>query len=190
MDDLLEFDESTGSLIKLATEMIAALLCAMASQSRSQPGERLDASALFWRVMAVVLLLVSANSLLHGEILLLSSMRDASKSYGVYEWRRFVQSVVVVAVITWLVYVQRWLRQLLHKVQERDLCEQALKGAFLVLLVLGMNVVSFHYIDSLIYMDIAGLSLANWLEGLGLGWVGLSALRTIYRSAQQGAQGV
>lgn len=184
--ELMGLHASLGSFIRWAAESMTALLCAMASRSAAYPDGNLNASALFWRSLAVILLLVGISSLVNGEALWLDSAREIFKDQGVYELRRIVQFLTLLVAGAGFLYLQRGLQRMVRKLQDADLCGLALRGVSLVLLVLVLDLISLHYIDSLMYLRLAGLSMARWLQGLGLGMVGLSALRFMHRRAQSG----
>lgn len=186
MGDFSDINESLGNYIQLVAELGVAMLCVMASQSHADRGVTRRASSVFWRLMAIVLLLVCGNDLLHGETLWLESARDAAKVYGVYESRRVVQFLVLMGSGALMLFVLRRIHRLLQNVHDKALCDRALKGMVLVLIMLGLNFVSFHYTDELIDGDIAGLSLWQWLEGWGLAMIGHAAIQTMLRSEWAG----
>lgn len=164
-----------GGLIMAAAQFAVALVCLAANQREIQCERSTDRVLEPWRIISIVLMLLSFSSLMHGETLLPGLMREVAHQDDLYEWRRIPQFLLLVFAIpiVWKVLIR--LRQLTLKFPSFPRIRQALNGLTLLLTVLALRVVSFHYTDDFVDMEIAEVSLGRLCEWLGLGLIAHAA---------------
>jgi hypothetical protein len=155
-----------GSLL-LGAGLLAAALLALGLMLLAQD-LRMRADAAFWRLLAMVLLLLAADSLAEGELLLGGWLREQAQLGHWYEWRRALQLGVLLAGLWLAALLWRWLMRWLARLQQPLAPRRALLGLLLLLAVPVLRGVSFHYTDALLYWPLVGVGLGRWAEFLGL----------------------
>lgn len=159
----------------VAAYALAALACAFAA--RRDRGAR---PARFWGVLACGLVLLGINKQLDLQSLITTMGRRAIQTGGLYAYRRAYQLLYVAAVgvagvlalgtLAWLSRGASWPRRL------------ALAGAVFLAAFVVARAASFHHVDQLLKIQIAGARVNALLELGGIACVGLAALWAAHRS--------
>ena len=130
----------------VAAYLIAAFLSARAA-ARASPGcwagER-----IFWRITAVLLILLGTNELLDLQTILTSIGRAHAKANGWYGEHRTIQYAFVLALGVTTVFagiVMLWLTRRMHAA-----IRLAIVGLFFIGLFVFLRTASFHHLDELL----------------------------------------
>jgi hypothetical protein len=179
MDELLDLGTvgHLGSLLLAAALLAAAMLSLEVSSAAAGCHGGLPCDRAFWRLLSIALLLLAANSLLEGELMLLGWLRELALAQQWYEWRRPLQ-LAALGLTSWMggMVLSRW-RRILTGLRFPPGAVQALRGLALLACLPLLRGLSFHYTDVLVYWRMAGLALGRWVELLGLALVALAAWR-------------
>jgi len=165
---------------------LAALLCALCglygSRGFAQPLGR--QSRLFWWGMVTLLVALGINKQLDLQSLLTVVGREMAVAEGWYDHRRSVQRGFIAAFVLASLAAIMALGQRYQQLIKTQWC--AAIGLLLLLLFVLGRAASFHHVDQLINVQVAGLRL-NWvLELGGLGWIALAAIGELIRSSCAG----
>lgn len=137
-----------------------------------------------WRRCAVVLLFLAINALLQLEDAFVLWARDVAQGLGWYVLRRPIQIGMLLALVAGVaLWSQKISRYSLHSSQVRYSVESVMAagGIFLLLSMLALNLVSFHYTDQALNFRFAGLRVARFIELGGLGLVTLGGVQHLLR---------
>lgn len=142
---------------------------------------------IFWGILTALLIFLGFNKQLDLQTLLTLTGRKAFIEFGLYDYRRVVQAIFVLAVgIAGLasVFLMRGL-----VARHRDL-RLPLLGFVLLVVFVVVRAASFHHIDQLINFHFAGVRM-NWVLELGaIGVLALGASRAGKRRFEsEGAEG-
>ncbi|HEY7774309.1 MAG TPA: hypothetical protein VIC26_14090 [Marinagarivorans sp.] len=123
----------------------------------------------FWGLMTIAMVLLAINKQLDLQTLLTEVGRLTSKEYDWYHNRREVQKAFIVSIAAGSLFIAMavayYYRQILA------INKLALAGAAFVIAFVVIRAASFHRVDQLIGVDIAGLKI-NWI----LEWLGLTLI--------------
>lgn len=189
-------DPTVGGWVTVLCYLVACWYCFRAAQyvfweSRRRRTDR-RRLVLFWLVLLGSMAALGVNKQLDLQSLLTHLGRRAAYSQGWYEGRRLIQYGFVLAVGIVLLAILGWLKGLI--------AGQGMPAriGLLGLLSLGTFVLiraaSFHHVDRLIHVELAGLRL-NWMLEIGgtlvVTWGALAEVRHRRRSvaASRGAKG-
>jgi hypothetical protein len=128
----------------------------------------------FWLATGLLLILLGLNKELDLQTLLTAEARAFSKSVGLYEQRRLMQAIFLLALtgigavaltvlIAWLRGSSKWVKS-------------AAAGIVLLFTFVVVRASSFHHIDQWVTIDIAGLRSGWLLELAGIAVIGVSAV--------------
>ena len=157
--------------------LLTSFLCWKAAKltlvSWDQPGK--TGAVLFWTSCSILLLLLGVNKQLDLQSWFTQSGRDIAQQQGWYERRRVVQAIsLALFAFGALATIGVFLRLTRGLIRE---CRTALIGASLLLCFVLMRAASFHHVDQLLGMRLAGVKM-NWLLELGgISCIGLGALQ-------------
>jgi len=118
----------------------------------------------FWLILAALMFLLAVNKQLDLQTLLTVSLKSIAGAMGLYDARRLLQFVFIVAVVAggawlaWKFFVKY------RRSAERN--RLAVFGLLILVLFVAIRATSFHYMDSLINATFAGLRL-NWIFEIG-----------------------
>ncbi len=158
-------------LVMLAYGVVACLCLVRATIARQGGG-----TAHSWPVVAFVLGLLGANTMLQADLFTTAFVRAMFQSQGWYAARRAVQypALLVLVLVLVAVVVVSALRRTRAAVGPRDM---AALGLASLLLLLVARMVSAHGTDALLNLRTSGISAARLLEFVGLALVAIGALR-------------
>ncbi|MGA1284774.1 MAG: hypothetical protein ACO34J_12050 [Prochlorothrix sp.] len=175
-------DPSVMGQVTVVVYGLAALLCALCgiygSRGFAQPLR--GQSRKFWWGMVMLLVALGINKQLDLQSLLTFVGREMAVSEGWYDRRRSVQRWFIAALVLGSLAGITVLGQRYQQLMKTQWC--AAIGLLLLLLFVLGRAASFHHVDQLINVQVAGLRL-NWvLELGGLGWIALAAIGELIRS--------
>jgi hypothetical protein len=157
-------DPTLGGWLTVFAYFVAAWLCwrsALAAESNPLHRRRKRA---FWSAFALLLLLLGVNKQLDLQTWFTQVGRDIALSEGWYEHRQLVQTIFIAAIglvgCLALVFLFVFARRL-----SRGNLAAVAGAAFLVTFVL-IRAASFHHVDRMLGIRLAGLKL-NWVLELG-----------------------
>jgi hypothetical protein len=159
---------------------IATLLCSREALRHREDWER----ALFWGGAALLMLLLGVNKQLDLQTWMTLVGRKTAMAGGWYEKRRAVQLVFIILLTVGAFALAGRLWRMVHQIGA-DLWLPAL-GVFLVVCFVIVRAASFHYVDRLLGVRLAGFKM-NWLFELGaISVVVAGALRARTRGGRRG----
>ena len=150
-----------------------AWLCLLNGHIAEQSGE----GHAMWYAAAALLCLLAANTVLHGDLLLLQVLRAVAKLEGWYGERRQVQYLVIAALAATAWFAAGWYRTRLRAAD--DASGPVAWGLAGLLMILALRAVSAHGVDQVLDLRLAGISVGRLLEFSCLGWVAHGALRRL-----------
>ena len=183
LNETLNYPDVIGAGHSIAIAcMLVAMVCVIADQyalsDRKQPT---DGSRL-WRWCAALLLLMAVDSLLRGEHLLIWWLRELARSEGWYGLRRPIQLLALSVIVPLgALAVSRVRRSLSHR-ELQGPQRLAIGGMVMLLALLSLRLVSYHYTDQMLAMRLASVSVGRWLDASALLAVALGALGKIART--------
>jgi hypothetical protein len=157
-------DWELGEWVTLAAYLFAASLSARAARSASLTGQARD--VVFWRVSAVILLVLGVNEILDLQTLLTSIGRAYAKANGWYGDHRRLQYVSVLALGAAAVFAGialLWLTAGAHGAVRLALAGLAFIGLFAM-----SRAASFHHLDELLRYLTPVVSWHRMLEMTGI----------------------
>ncbi len=167
-------DPSSIAWVSVVGYGAAALLCLWAAR-------RDIASRRWWATLAALMLFLGINKQLDLQSLLTQTGRDLAKAEGWYEVRQWVQLIFVVALaVGGLIGVHIFVRTARHRSSGLQV---ALAGCVLLGVFVLLRAASFHHVDRLIGLVIAGARLNTILELGGITIVASGAILALRRSA-------
>ena len=101
--------------------------------------------------------------------------RALAASQGWYADRRVLQAAMVAWVIIGFAAFARWC------CRGRSRCHLAAPGTALLLALLALETISYHWTDALFAWRVGGLSVSRLAEGIGLAWVFTLAASAVRR---------
>ena len=164
-------------LIFACAQALAAVLCVFAAVQTEAAGRNGAADARVWRVFAMLLLLLVANTLIRGDLALVGWLRGLARDEAWYEFRRPLQFAVLLLLGYMCTVVWQRMDAALSGLRVPRPARMARVGMSLLLAMLCLRAVSFHYTDELTQQRLLGLSVGRWLDLLGLGLLMLAAMR-------------
>ena len=129
----------------------------------------------FWLLLSFFLIALGINKQLDFQTLLTQIGRDLAKSQGWYEYRRIFQLVFIIEIglvgIVALTAFNKTYRNTCSSIKT------ALTGCIILFVFILMRASSFHHIDILINIKLAGIKM-NWILELGgLAVIGIAGYR-------------
>ncbi len=119
---------------------------------------------LFWILFSALLLLLGINKQLDLQTWFTSFGRDVAREQGWYEQRHPVQIIfIVLLTLGGLAVLGLFIRLTRGAIRE---CRVALLGGIFLISFVVMRAASFHHVDNLLVMRLAGVKM-NWLFELG-----------------------
>lgn len=130
-----------------------------------------------WFAAALLLCVLGANTVLHGDFILTHVLRSVAKHDGWYGERRRVQYLVVgvLPVMAW--FAAGWLHKRFHAGD--DASRSVSWGLAALLVIVATRAVSAHGTDQVMNLRLGGISIGRLLEFSAIGWVVLGALRRL-----------
>lgn len=132
--------------VTVAAYLLAALLSARAAGHAGLRRQARD--SLFWRITAVLLVLLAINELLDLQTLLTSAARAHAKANGWYGEHRRVQYAFVMALAVAAVFVGIALLRLTRRTDAA--VRLALAGLVFIGLFVLLRAASFHHLDEIL----------------------------------------
>jgi hypothetical protein len=126
----------------------------------------------FWWMLAAILLMLALNRYLAVQVPLGNHLRDLAVHHELYGHRRPIQALLLILFILIIIQIYIGRPRLLKILPAEE--RLALWGGTVTLLVAMLRVVSFHYSDTVIQLDLGGISAASLLELVGLGMIALA----------------
>jgi hypothetical protein len=167
-----------------AAYFIAALFCWIAARTHriANGGSAGGGQSRMWLVLAILLTLLGINKQLDLQTWFTLALKSLARSHGWYEHRRVYQAWFIAALsalgVAGLVILRLWVGS------SRNY--PALAGAVLLTCFVVIRAASFHHVDRIIGLRIAGLRL-NWvLELGGIFCIGAGAWMSWKRNPQSG----
>ena len=169
MNDLLNEAGLTwyefGSVLRSLAYFMLALGCAsLALAQRHQTAS--EAVRALGALLIPVYFLLSANALLHGEDYFVPWAREWLKEQHLYGMRRLLQGALLLGLVWWVIMrwqpPEDWRGQVFRRQGLVWLGLLAAGGISAALVAL--QYLSFHYIDLVLDMRMAGHRLAGWVE--------------------------
>ena len=146
--------------------LLASFLCWRAAKT-SLPRWKKTGNAgpvFFWILVSILLLLLGFNKQLDLQTWFTEFGRDIAREQGWYERRHFVQVIfLLLFAVFGLVVIGLLIRLTRGFVRE---CRLALLGAVFLLCFVLMRAASFHHVDQILGMRLAGIKI-NWILELG-----------------------
>lgn len=137
----------------------------------------------FWVATGILLVLLGLNKELDLQAVLTQDARALVRHLGLYEERRLMQGVFLVALgvagLLAAFILGAWLWR------SSKPAKAAAVGVVLLFAFVVMRAASFHHIDHWVTMDVAGLRSGWWLELAGIAVIGISASIRAGRRLQQ-----
>jgi hypothetical protein len=131
-----------------------------------------------WFTATIVLGLLGANSLLHGDVFVTHFLRALAKIQGWYGDRREWQYGIIGAAIVAVLLGANRLR-LTFSAFDPSVSRPVGAGLAALLIVFAVRMISAHGTDAVINLRLGGLSLGRLLEIAGMGGVVLGARRSL-----------
>lgn len=154
-----------------------AMLCIFADQYALSVNPQPVSSTRLWRWCAALLLLLALADWLRMDYVLVVWLRDIARGEGWYGLRRPLQlAALVLALYGGLAASSRALR-LASRSDSAAAQKTAIFGMTLLLVLLCVRMVSFHYTDRLLDAHVLGASVGSWLDLTGLALIAAGALR-------------
>ena len=173
-------DPTVMGWVTVAAYFGAALLSlrrAVESRRRGTAPER----TIFWGILTAFLVFLGINKQLDLQTLLTLTGRNIFIELGLYDYRRVVQAIFVVAVGIAGVASALVMRGLVRRRKDLRL---PLIGFVLLVVFVVVRAASFHHIDQLINFRFAGIRM-NWVLELGaIALLALGASRSGERFSQ------
>lgn len=154
-------------LAYLATAVLAAINAQAARRTRLRPG--------LWIGLAALMFVLGVNKQLDLQSLITEVGRDLAKAGGWYEDRQAVQVFFILMLCGGAAGAAIALRQ--HLAQDWRDHRLVFAGILLLMLFVLVRAVTFHHIDSLLRLDIAGLRINVLLELSAIAVVAAGCLR-------------
>jgi len=184
LDDVSLLADMDGGLVAAAVQVAAALCCvAVAQPDPVNSAARLQTSGVktVWRVFAIALMMQAMFSLLRGNLLLTDSLREAAQVDGWYDYRRFLQFLLLIFILPKIWRLYEFLKSRVGQGKDAVNAHLALRGISLQLGVTLLQVVSFHYTDLILNLQLLGMSLADLLSLFSMIMVVVAAIRDLVR---------
>ena len=175
---IASFSDTAARLTALAY-LFTAAACALASVYRTADHESLNQCRQIWQNFAIVLSLIAVNTLVGGEQVLVLWLRSVARADGWYEIRRPVQVVVLAIALGAGVLLAARLWNCASLSNPPMALAWATAGIGVVMGLVCLRLVSYHYADVLMGHRVAGFSLARWTELFGFVLVWLGALQQL-----------
>lgn len=153
----------------VAAYVIAASLSARAAR-HAEAGSR---DSMFWRIIAMLLVLLGINELLDLQTLLTVVGREHAKANGWYEDRRWVQYVFVLALGAAAVLAGVALLRLIGRTHAS--VRLALAGLILIGLFVLLRAASFHHLNEILGRGAPEFSWGSVQEAAGILIVAIAA---------------
>jgi hypothetical protein len=156
-------DPSVMGWITVAMYALGCGTCIVAAKnSRATKPEQ--PKAVFWGVLAAILLILGINKQLDLQTWLTLTAKRVALAQGWYEGRRVLQ-LVFIALIGIMGLVGFYLMWRLVKTHWTDLW-LPLAGFFLLLSFVLIRAASFHHVDAMLKWEVGGFKM-NWVLELG-----------------------
>lgn len=165
-------DPSLMGWVTVAAYFFAAWFCAKAAWSEASSRSWRHAIR-FWLILSGVLVLLGINKQLDLQTWFTLLGKRVAQSQGWYEHRRIVQAVFIIAIGWGAMLGLRWAWRLVgDRAAELWL---PLTGLGVLLCFVVIRAASFHHVDQLLHVRLAGMKL-NWVfELAGIAMVALGA---------------
>jgi hypothetical protein len=174
---MLLHDPTPVAWIIVGAYLVGAIVCFLAGRLSDQKRDR-----IFWLGTGMFLALLGLNKQLDLQSLLTEAGRSIAQREGVYDARRLIQAVFILALaagsILGVAMLTGWLRRSEASVKV------AAFGVVLLFAFILMRAASFHHMDGWVTHRVAGMRSGWWLELAGIAVIGLSAMRYRHRCVQ------
>jgi len=161
-----------------------AYLCARAARdTHAQPAVSRRDSATFWVILTVLLVGLGVNKQFDLQSLLTEVGREIARSQGWYERRRHVQELFVVGIALAGIGLLVFFGVLIRKSLARQ--GLALLGMVFLACFVVIRASSFHHVDYMLHLQLAGVKLSLIVELGGIGLVMVTAARNARRERQE-----
>jgi hypothetical protein len=140
-----------------------AVLCFRRARDARRESQR-RSETIFWNVLSALLVLLGINKQLDLQTWFTLTGRHIALSEGWYEYRRPVQFAFIAFIVLLAIGASAFMWRLV-RAQCRELW-LALLGFVLLLTFVIVRAASFHHVDVLINLDLAGVRM-NWILELG-----------------------
>jgi len=166
--------------------LVAAFLCAWAARRASGAASRAAdrRNRVFWYGLAVLMLLLGINKQLDLQTLMTEVGRGIAKAEGWYERRQRVQAVFIAALVAFSSIALLILGVLMRRRPLRHWV--ALVGVALLVCYVVIRAASFHHVDRVLGMRVAGVKVHWAIELAGIATIGVSAALDARRSRRSG----
>lgn len=158
-------DPTVMGWVTVAVYLLAAALCGLAALGATEAQNRFPRRRWFWWVFCASLFLLGINKQLDLQTWLTLFLRHWAQDLGWYGARRGLQAVFIGLVAISGLAALAGLKALVEQQATRAIRWGLLGGAFLGCFVL-VRASSFHHVDQMLGMDLAGVRL-NWMFELG-----------------------
>jgi TRAP-type uncharacterized transport system fused permease subunit len=174
---MLIHDPTPVAWIIVAAYFVGAIVCFLAGRFSVQRRDR-----MFWLGTGLFLVLLGLNKQLDLQSLLTEAGRSLAQREGVYDARRLIQGIFILALaagaILGVATLSGWLRRSAASVKV------AAFGIVLLVAFILMRAASFHHMDGWVTHRVAGMRSGWWLELAGIAVIGLSAMRYRHQRIQ------
>lgn len=163
----------------------ASILCLCAAAkplySSKPKDQRIDLR--FWLILAGLMFVFGINKQLDFQTLITVSLKNLAEATGLYNVRRLLQVLFIVAVVAVGIWLTRKFYSHYRRSAQRN--RLAVLGMALLIVFIATRATSFHYIDSLISASIAGIKV-NWILELGsISLIAIAATMHLRRHSRQ-----
>lgn len=149
-----------------AAYLVCAWMCVVSGSGAYQAGEKAGG----WFLTSFVLVMMSIESILKLNDLLVLLMRGYARAGGWYGERRYWQTIVVAGVIALAILIVLWLRK--RQQEDWHLAGNVVVGMSLLVVLELMRNISLHHVDAFLNYPLgAGIRVERAIEFLGLALV-------------------
>jgi hypothetical protein len=156
-------DPTIMGWVTVVAYFAVAVLCFRRARDARRESQR-RTETIFWNVLSALLVLLGINKQLDLQTWFTLTGRHIALSEGWYEYRRPVQFAFIVFIVLLAIGASGFMWRLV-----RAHCRElwlALLGFVLLLTFVIVRAASFHHVDVLINLDLAGVRM-NWILELG-----------------------